>query len=60
MMKNTFAIGVDPDDHHFVYQKVREADKNHTEKDTDEANQARIYAIPGQFHHQSIFSQLID
>ena len=48
MKKDTFAIAVDPDQHCYIYQKVGEADKNHNENSTEEANQARIYAIPGQ------------
>ncbi len=46
--ERTYAIALDPDDRCYIYQKVGEADKNHNENDTDEANQARIYEIPGQ------------
>lgn len=48
MTKDTFAIGCDPDGQRFIYQAVKEQDKNHTEADLNPSNEARIYAIPGE------------
>ena len=36
----------DHDGGEFIVQIIKECDKNHWEDDTNESNQARIYAIP--------------
>lgn len=54
MTKDTFAIGCDPDRQHFIYQAVKEQDKNHTEADLNPSNEACIYAIFSKsLHHCS-------
>ena len=47
MTKNTFGVDQDPDGRKFIYQKVSEHDKNHTEKDTVKGNEGRIYELKG-------------
>lgn len=48
MKKSTFAIGADPTGREYIYQAVKESDKNHKEDDTSPNNQARVYSIPGK------------
>lgn len=57
MMKETFQIASDPDGCRFIYQAIKEADKNHQGNDidprkftcpcADQTDQARIYDFPG-------------
>lgn len=47
MTKNTFAIDTDADGKQFIYQKVKELDKNHTENDMEANQEARIYEKSG-------------
>lgn len=49
MTKNTFDIATDPDGKRYIYQKVKELDKNHTENDMEANQEARIYEKPGTF-----------
>ena len=45
----TFALAVDPSNNkQYIFQKVDEADKKHSYKDTTKANQGRIYEVPGK------------
>lgn len=47
MTKDTFAIGCDADGTLFIYQAVKEQDKNQTEADLNPSNEARIYEMSG-------------
>ena len=47
MKKNTFTISTDEDGKRYLHQVVDELTKNHTEKSSERANQARIYEQPG-------------
>ena len=48
MTKSTFEVAVDTQNKKkYIYQAIDEADKNHSDKDTDIANQGRIYEVPG-------------
>ena len=48
MKKSTFEIAVDPNTNLcYIYQATDEADKNHSDKDTDIANQGHAYEFPG-------------
>ena len=48
MTKSTFEVALDPECNlHYIYQATDEADKNHSDKDTDIANQGCIYEVPG-------------
>ena len=53
MTKDTFKIDVDANGHKFIHQVISEHDKNHTEKDTSQGNEARIYQQEGTHpkHH---------
>ena len=52
MKQFTFAIKTDPEvNRKYIYQAVDEYDKNHSETDTDIANEGRIYEIPGKKSH---------
>lgn len=46
MKKSTFSIAVDADDgRKYIYQAIDEAHKNHSQNDTSESNQGRIYEV---------------
>ena len=47
MTKATFEIKTDHDGRKYLYQKLKEADKNHTEEDYGPNNEARIYELKG-------------
>ena len=47
MKKNHFKLCVDNDGTEFVIQNLDEKDKNHGIKDTEIANQGKMYAAPG-------------
>ena len=47
MTKDTFKIDVDGDGKRYIYQVVKESDKNHKENDFSPNNAARIYEIEG-------------
>ena len=48
MKINTFEVGQDPDGRKYLFQVIKEHTKNHTEKDFQPINTARIYEIPGK------------
>ena len=48
MTKKTFQILQDHDGREYIYQVVKECDKNHKEDDMEESNESRIYANPGK------------
>lgn len=48
MKKNTYAIASDPSGREYIYQAVKEHDKNHKADDLGANNQARIYENPGK------------
>lgn len=47
MTKETFKVAADPDGRRYIYQAIKELDKNHNETYTDPSHDARIYEIPG-------------
>lgn len=47
MTKNTFAVATDASGKQYVYQAIKEQDKNHSGSDMSPNNQARIYENPG-------------
>ena len=60
MTKNTFAIATDSANKlQHIYQKVDEADKNHSGVDTGKANQGRIYEVKGKPITNMIFQVLL-
>ena len=52
MTKDTYSIATTPEGIRYIYQEKDEADKNHTENDTDISNQARIYEVQGEKQYQ--------
>lgn len=50
MKKNTFAIDNDASGKRFIFQQIKELDKNHKEDDMNPSSQARIYKIPGMYN----------
>ena len=53
MTKETFKIKCDNDGRRYIYQAVKESDKNHKEMDLQASNEATIYEVRGNV---SIFS----
>ena len=47
MSKKTFKISCDADGRRYIHQVISEHDKNHTELDTNQGNEARIYEQKG-------------
>ena len=51
MQVNTFAMAIDGEiSHRYIYQRVDEADKDHSAHDTNFANQGRIYEVKGTYN----------
>ena len=48
MRKKTFKVLKHHDNREYIYQIMKECDKNHKEDDIGESNEARIYANPGK------------
>ena len=46
--KETFQIKTDSSGKKYLYQVLKELDKNHKEDDFSSNNEARIYELPGQ------------
>lgn len=53
MTKDTFWIDFDPTGRKFIYQAIKEHDKNHRTDDLSPNNQARIYEQPGNHEHHT-------
>ena len=55
MAKKHFEVATDHEGKRYIFQKIKEHDKNHRESDTMPNSQARIYKIEGSFsfHHVS-------
>lgn len=49
MTKETYAISTDASGKRYIYQAIKEQDKNHAGSDMSPNNQARIYENPGNF-----------
>ena len=47
MTKKTFSINRDHDGRRYIYQAIKECDKNHKENDFQASNEARIYEVKG-------------
>ena len=48
MRKKTFKVLKHHDNREYIYQIMKECDKNHKEDNMGESNEARIYANPGK------------
>ena len=59
MTKDTFKVFKDPDGCHYIQQVKKELTKNHTEKDTDQTNMARIYERLGKTKFYTILKSII-
>ena len=47
MKTDTFKIAQDHNKTRYIYQAVKESDKNHTEKDFQSSNEAMVYEVQG-------------
>lgn len=50
MTKDTFAVSTDASGKQYIYQAIKEQDKNHSAEDMSPNNQARIYEQPGELN----------
>ena len=49
MTRDHFAVVVDHDGKRYIYQKIKEHDKNHRENDMSYNSNGRIYEVEGQY-----------
>ena len=58
MTKSHFDLAINHDGRRYIYQKIKEHDKNHRENDMSPNSKGRMYEIPGKIKIHNMSKKL--